>query len=399
MSCRSFFLAGVLLLVSLQAFPNGEPPTSATWNSVIGLEFDSTKVSLQQELSRECEVIENFEQPLSGHCIEELTEHFSKEPVWALSRFYYLMFGTFTSESSRLNNRYLQLKFSPSDIAGDTPKWRDIFDGQEKERVQNVRIVLEDEECAQLVNRGKIQINSNLSQRCQSRNLVKYAIYLDACMTAVNRINNLLFLRATDGQNDYEYVTAVWRLRFPTRESEIGKAKLDEILMHSIWLRNICKHVPLDGFDEAFGGFGWNPSGISVLDMTKALQDTHDEAMAIAARSGDPWAIQGFWARDIRGDLEYWQSLYGINPLLFHRWISKVGGTLGLSDAERAMHLITAYSLEKEQLKDHPDFDSYISGHSFGSDSDREIVESLIENPLPENHWMKIFSDNGRDKF
>ena len=399
MSCRSFFLAGVLLLVSLQAFPNGEPPTSATWNSVIGLEFDPKKISLQRELSRECKVIENFEQPLSGHCIEKLTEHFSKEPVWALSSFHYHMYGTYMSASSELNARYLQLKFSPSDIAGDTPKWRDIFDGQEKERVQIVRIVLEDEECAQLVNRGKIQINSNLSQRCQSRNLVKYAIYLDACMTAVNRINNLLFMRATDGQNRYEHVTSVWRQRFPTKESEIGKAKLEEILMHSIWLRNICKHVPADGFDEAFRGFGWNPSDLSVLDMTKKLQDTHDEAMAIAARTGDLWAIKGFWARNIRGDLAYWQSLYGINPLLFHRWISEVGDTLGLSDEERAMHLITAYSLEKEQSKDHPDFDSYISAHGFGSDSDREIVESLVEKPLPERQWMKILPANGRDKF
>lgn len=377
-------LLGMMLGATLQVFADSN---ETGMQSVIGQQFDVEKIAAIGNLVDECDVLKSFEEPLSDSCTARLSNYFSGRAVWEQSVFYYPMLDRFRREAPTLNRKPYALAFSMSDVTGDVPLWRDIFDGKVGERAGVVVRVFQDETCRALSNPGAIRTDLSLADRCQSRELVKYAIYLDACLTGIERINNLLARRMRlDGMTRYEHVTSRWDRLLSEEESEVAKADLTESMMHAIWMRNACAHIPAEGYDDAFRSYGWNPEGKRASDMAKELQNTHDAAMAIAARSGDVWAIQGFYVRELRVDGEYWKSLFAFSPLLFHRWMTEVGSANGLSEEEIAMHALKAYDLEKHILDD-SDRDKYLERHRLSPTSN--AVLSVIDRPMEDDQLLK----------
>lgn len=387
METRRVALLGVLLFASLQVY--SEDATS-DWETVIGQEFDAERIPAIQNLLEECSVLDIFKQPLSESCIDRLAEHFESQPVWEQSLVYYPSLDRFVRDGSVLNLRSYTLNFSQSDVTGDVPVWGEILDGNVEERGRILEQVLQEEKCMQLLSSGPILADGEVSNQCQPRELVKYAIYLDACVTGLNRINRLLLAkRPIDGVTNYEHIMREWD-SLPTHKRDIEQAKLSESMMHAVWMRNACEHIPVLVYDDAFRSYEWNTDSMSVSEMAKHLQNTHDAAMAKAARSGDTWAVQGFYLRELRFDKDYWKSLYDVNPLLFHRWMTVIGASNGHSKREVVMHALKAYDLEKHVL-DNPDFEDYIKQHRLQTTS--ETVQSLKEDPLPDGQLMRLWID------
>ena len=384
MNTRRLVLLGVFLLTTLQILSQNSENSR---NSVIGQEFDTKKFALINDVWDECHVLDPFNQPTSDSCIDKLAEYFSDQPVWEQSMVYYPMLDRLVSEGPLLNRRPYTLGFSQSDVTGNVPVWSDIFDGKVEERARTIEQVFQNETCKQLLNPGAIRTDVDVLDQCRSQELVKYAIYLDACLTGIKRINKLLLNRTPiDNETRYEQVTKEWDRRLRGKERKIAQADLNESMMHAVWMLNTCKHIPTVKYDDAFRLSEWNPQRVSVSVMARELQNTHDAAMSISARSGDAWAIQGFYVRELRLDREYWKSLYTINPLLFHRWMTVVGSALGLAEKEIAMHALKAYDLEKDLL-DNPNFEDYIKWHDLSPNG--ETILSLKEQPLQDDQLMK----------
>lgn len=338
-------LLGTLLFLSMQVFPHSDEPVRS---SVIGQKFDTTKISVIDKLMVECRILNAHEQRLSDSCIDRVAKYFSNQPVWEQSLLYIPSLDRFETLGPALNSRTWHLVISQSDVSGDVPTWSDVFDGKVEKRQSVVEQVLQDEKCARLRKRGPIRSDSNLSDECQARELVKYAIYLDTCLTGVERINRLLVERAPiDGKTTYEKVIAAWDRRLSAEASRIAQAELHESLLHAVWSYNACLHAPLDGYVDTFGSKDWDTERVwtYVEGMTKELQRAHESAMSISARAGDSWAIQGFFVKELRRDKEYWKSLYKINPLLFHRSMTDAGISLRLTDREVVMLALNAYDL------------------------------------------------------
>ncbi|MYD46420.1 MAG: hypothetical protein F4W92_08720 [Gammaproteobacteria bacterium] len=378
-------------ILTLSVLPVLSHYTGSYRKAIIGREFDTEKIVVINDLMDECSLKTAYEAPLSDSCVDRLADYFSDQPVWEQAVIYIPSLDRFHLLGPILNSRSYSLSFTQSEMMGDVPTWQDIFDNGVKERARVVEQVLQDEACGLLSSRGAINTDSDMDllNKCKARDLVKYAIYLDACLTGMDRIDFLLVPR-DDGTTWYEDTISVWNEKLSTEENKVALAKLGETVMHALWMRNACVHMPLDGFDGAFRSTGWNPEVEDVSTMAKPLQHKHDLAMSVSARSGDVWAIQAFYVKELRLDKEYWKSLYKIDPLLFHRWITVVGSANGLSEKEIVMHALKAYNLETLELDD-LDFDEYISRHEIPPNSD--TVLSLKENPIQDAQLLKPWVD------
>ncbi len=368
----------ILLLASTQAFPHS---SEVVRSPVIGQEFDTEKIPVIEELLGECHILDTFKQPLTDECIDRLANYFSLQPVWAQSMLYLPSFDRNRYRGCVLNRRPYTLAYSRSDITGDVPFWNDIFDENVEERRGVTKEVLQDAECMQLSKPGAIRNVSDFSTRCQSRELVKYAIYLDACKTSLKRIDHLLVERVgRDRTTRFNDSMNQWNHHNRT-ERTIHQAHLKETILQAVWLRNACSDNSETMYEEDFRSFGWNVWDIPETEAAEEIQNTHNAAMAIVARAGDRWAIQGFYLRTLRLDTEYWHSLYSINPLLFHRWMAVVGFSYNMSDEEVAMHALEAYDLETDVV-DNPDIDNYVGRHGISRRS--QIIQSLKKVPVVE---------------
>ena len=93
-----------------------------------------------------------------------------------------------------------------------------------------------------------------------------------------------------------------------------------------------------------------NMSQGQVNELLKQLRPMYNASIAIAARAGDEWAIQSYFEKEVRGDIEYWQSVHEINPLLSHRLMSSQLGSRWLTEEQQLLHARQAYELSKEVL-------------------------------------------------
>lgn len=387
---RKLELFGILVLVSMQVFAHSADHTQS---SVIGQVFNTAKIEFIDQIMIECRILSAHGHRLSDTCVEKLADYFSNQPVWEQSIVYIPSLDRFDRLKPSLNLRPRILMISQSDVTGDVPTWSDIFDGKAEERRRTVERVILDETCVQLRNRGPIRTDGSLSDQCHSRELVKYAIYLDTCLTGVERINSLLITgERVDGKTRYEQAIIEWDHKLSEEQNKIAQAELNESVMHAVWAHNACLSMPPDGYVDTFNSIDWDREGVAAYEeeMTQKLQQTHDSAMSISARSGDSWGIRGFFVTELRRDREYWKSLYKINPLLFHRWMTEVGSAQGLSEREVVMHAIKAYDLEKSHLDD-PDFENYIEWH--GIRHSNNTLLSLREKPMSDEELMQQWVD------
>jgi len=347
-----------------------------TRDSIVGHKFEPEEATAILDLLEECPILDAIIQAPSNSCMDRLIEHFSDQPVWQQSMVYYPVLDKFFKAGSEINRRPYELAFSKADITGDVPVWSDIFDNEQEYRALTLERTFQDPTCSQLAQRGAIQADAYLANRCESRELVKYAIYLDACLTGIGRVNELLSPRQIPirpHETRYEEVMERWD-RLPKNERLAAQIPLSESMLHAVWVRHSCSHMPSVAYDDGLQPYEWDLVGATVTEYAAKLQNTHDTAMAIAARSGDPWAIQGFYVRDLRFDMDYWQSLQTINPSLFHRWMAQAGVSYSFTDKQRSMHALKAYQLEKHLLDDF-DVEKYLGRYGYGGLSGaREIM-------------------------
>ena len=387
---RKLELLGILVLVSMQVHSHSTDPTRS---SVIGQKFDTAKIEFIDQLMVECQILSAYDNQLSDTCVEKLADYFSDQPVWEQSIVYIPSLDRFDRLIPSLNLRPRILMISQSDVTGDVPMWSDIFDGKAEERRSIVERIVQDETCALLRNRGPISNDGSLSDQCHARELVKYAIYLDTCLTGMKRINRLLVTGArVDGRTRYEQAIIEWDHKLSEEENKIAQAELNESVMHAVWAHNACLSMPPDGYVATFSLTDSDRERVSafVEEMTKQLQQIHDSAMSISARSGDSWGVRGFYVKELRRDKEYWKSLYKFNPLLFHRWMTEVGLAQGLSEREIVMHALKAFDLEKKHLDDR-DLENYIEWHGFTRSNDSLL--SLREKPMSDEELMQPWVD------
>ena len=148
-------------------------------------ETRAEKVTQLKQLEEHCNCVSEPPDSVSESCFHQLDDYFDSEPIWNTVRVNdYGVHGKM--HSAVLNRRSLSLIYIDADFAGEVPLWQDVFDGRTVERLDIVQNVLSDGTCQNLAIRGAI--DTTYATRCQARELVKYASYLDACTTAIDRI-------------------------------------------------------------------------------------------------------------------------------------------------------------------------------------------------------------------
>ena len=303
------------------------------------------------EMIEACDHEVAFANERIGHdCLKTLNALFLTRPIWETDGPLLYYDGLKSKASSHaINRRSAYLQFNRADyLLDDLPTWSDIFDGRVDHRRDIVLQVFRDDICRELAHRGEIR--PALAERCQAKELFKYATHLDACLTGLKRYTLLANPRGTDGRSVYQ--SSVDEItRQDSADQEARLAALAELHMHALWMKQICDSLPAVAFDDElqpmqFGNLG--TSDFSIAEFSKIMAKGHDAALGIAARSGDEWAIQSYYPPHPKRDPEYWKAMQRINPLLFHRWMATfVGGTF-LTDEERMWHAVRAYAIERE---------------------------------------------------
>lgn len=321
----------------------------------------------------------------SNSCMEELNEYFSTVPIWR-GVTVFLFEGTRASgHYSAFDARTAVVWYDESDYTReDLPTWSDIFDGNEEDRLNIVASVFGDSACLALKELGRIR--SSYETRCAARELFKYARYLEACMTGFARSSFFNSTVSEGGATQYE------RVRGMMNPAEIVYYKngngwhLVENFLLSIWVTQQC----LDLHFVTVGEYAIKPATGelqgTVNEMAPQLGPMYHASMAIAARAGDPWAIQAYHEKSMSGDVHYWQSVYELNPLLFHRWMSFGIGHIWFDKDMQLLHARAAYELAKEIVPEMKSvtFQEYVRGRGGGfADPEFTYVERVVDR----SHW------------
>lgn len=280
---------------------------------------------------------------LSESCMAQLDDRFLDQPVWKSARLTYQVFDRRRSHWSDLNNRVKYLAYSPSDLHV-APVWSDVLDDEIESRNQVVMHSFHDVECNSLGADSAIQ--EDLAYRCNDGDLIKYALYIDACTTAFTRV---LILSEPSMINDESgEVETMFAHSLGMIESMAGRTELIDSYLHSAWLMEKCEWMPA------------TPMGLDQLDpeepsiSPKALTETidllrvnHDQALKIAAKTGNAWAQLVYIPIDLPVDSAYMRSLHEHNPPLAHRLMASnlTNGVLSVQD--RIHHAVKAHELEE----------------------------------------------------
>ena len=240
------------------------------------------------------------------------------------------------------------------------PLWSDIFDGKIVERVAIAKQVMEKSECVGLLDKG-VGIRPRMSKRCEARELVKYAAFLDACITGSHRFFKMSSraLKNDRTQNVYEYGLKSIEKRWPSLiHQRIAIKRFVTANLRAAWVSSMCgdaenrpmvaigreasEHkTPLDEYGH--------PPPLDRKGVPVFIKKTHDNLLKIAAKSGDEWALISYYPS--YESVEYLNDLYKFKPILVHRYLASPFGHR-LADEEQLQHQIKAYLMLKEE---HPD--------------------------------------------
>ena len=330
---------------------------SAIWiTNEIAASKQATSNSLNIfEVAEVCDHGDAFPNSRTSHdCLEKLNAYFSPQPIWKVagSLFYYVDVNSKASTHA-INRRSGYLPFNSADYSlQDIPTWSDIFDGTVHDRNDIVLGVLQDGACRASAEAGGIR--PTLAERCQARELFKFATHLDACLTGFERNAILMYPQRSDGKTAYQNsIEEIERRNDPDQDARI--AQLTERHMHALWMTAICSSLPATAYDDDLQPMqlgNLDNSDFSIAEFARIMKKGHDAALGIAARAGDEWAMQSYYPPHPKRDPEYWQAMQRVNPLLLHRWMASVVGGTFLSDDERMWHAVKAYSIERESSPD-----------------------------------------------
>ena len=299
------------------------------------------------DLERFCEETGDLPEYPTESCLQKLNEYFSHVPIWRSSVVMVYQGTEGRSHPSWFDAGENFLGYNEIDfLQRDAPKWGDVFDGKEEERLDMVATVFGDSACLELTKQGKIRIA--YLDRCAAVELFKYARYLEACVTGYSRreyfnrrVNNGLstvYGRARKSMNPKVVV-----------DYRIGNGwQLVENYLLSIWMNQKCNNLHFVAVNEFISGSSSNYK--TVAGLHEQLRPMYKASIAIAARAGNSWAMKAYHDVESAGNIDYWKSVYEHNPLLFHRVMTTRLGAHWLSDAERILHAKQAYDLAAEVI-------------------------------------------------
>lgn len=337
------------------------------------------------ELEEYCESVGGLPYVPDESCVRKLHNHFETEPIWKTAKLVVDHGGKLRAHPQAFNLRSLELAYSPADLSIDeVPRWRDVFDGGIDDRLEVVRRVFDDEDCTKLEEEGPIDQSSAL--RCQAREMFKYATFLDACMTGLERIALLSMKYGEHRRPFYEVLREKVDPSLKVQEYDGSGWRLVETYLHTAWIVQQCSSMSSALIGDAVGRVDSLFERDSRRELVRELMPMHDAALAIAARAGDPWAIQSISAHGLYGDFEYWKSLREINPPLFHRWMAWLAFVSINEDSKAAALLaLKAYTVEK-QSSPMLELDKYLS--NFGiTRNDFGIPAGAVESLLEDTQW------------
>lgn len=296
---------------------------------------------------------------IGDSCYAALTTYFSTQPVWAYSKLRY--FDSFRGVKllwvRKINNRPFLLSYSRADYAIErVPLLGDIFDGRVTQRLVRFGQVLKDEECENLNRRQSTGIRENLADRCNAREMYKYATYLDVCATGKQRLEALNSIDELSKEQDLTtYDMSVYLTENKIQEFDSRTLLLEQLekgYLHAYWVTEQCNSnglvlVPNPWISAADQSVQW----ITDRNFLHAVRRTHDAALRIAAKSGDEWAIRSFPLSTYNSG-EFNDDVKENYPLLMHRHLASYTGS-GLSKdlarEERRRHQAKAYLMLEEQ--------------------------------------------------
>lgn len=319
------------------------------------LEVSDAQRSAWDRLVKQCTPIDS-RKPLSESCLDLAEQYFSKEPVWPYDMMYY-----YDAIEGWVPISIQELTFKDYTTADyvnkDVPYWYDVFDGQIEQRQEQFLDVLADSSCFDLASTNKLGIHPTKQEPCAGLELYKYAVYLNACSEAQQRLS---FLRREFPQETQNGKLNTFEISFdkldewvpdiPLRNS--AKRRIEKGFLHAYWVAEQCD---LHGFVLVPGmshlGLKTTKEKMSwELDFNNYflfVNQTHDIALRIAAKTGDDWANR---SRNIGRYLtdEFNEDLLKRYPLLFHREMGMRSG-YRFTSQERARHRAKAYLLLVEQ--------------------------------------------------
>lgn len=272
--------------------------------------------------------------PLTENCRSLAEKYFFDEPVWAYGNMYYYDWSDGWTRiyvrglGGRTNHSFADF------INDDVPMWRDIFDGQITQRQERFEQVVSDESCKDLVNRNTPGIQETKAQLCAARELYKFATYLSACDDAQSR---LTFLHKSipmesgfDSQNHYELSFEGLDKWVPDTALRISaKRRLEKAYLHARWVEGQCKRdsdLLSPGLSE--GIFSSEEIkrrfGFATDENVAVLRRTHNQALTIAAKSGDDWALRSYSFGSFTSEINH--DVMKKYPLLMYRTLGDGSG-------------------------------------------------------------------------
>nr|MYF03049.1 hypothetical protein [Gammaproteobacteria bacterium] len=319
-----------------------------------------------QQALQKCLPINRIEISKDEECLEALQTYFLNEPVWAYSTLHYYdrSDGLQPLPIKLVNSRSQVLPYSYADfLSDDIPYWRDIFDGSLHRHRSRFRQVIEDDECMELSKQTSIGIQEHLAKQCAARAMFKYATFLDACNVSMQRmmilINSPLFSEVfnSTSSSGYEAAQEIIEEKIEDRaQREVAQQRLEKGFLHAIWMEYECSpwgYSLLPEFDPLPPREGTTTitRTTSIDQMHYRIKRTHDTLLKIAAKCGDPWAIQSFPLGIFTSD-EFNDDVKERYPLLMHRHLGSHTGWFRseLSFRERLQHQAKAFLLLEESV-------------------------------------------------
>ncbi len=281
-----------------------------------------------------------LEQPveLSESCMAQLDDSFLEQPVWKAAKIKYQVFERQRGHWSEYNKRVSYLEYSPSDL-DVAPVWSDVLDGQIYTINQAVMQSFNDAECNSLAADAAIRVD--FAYRCNGDALIKYALYIDACITAFVRVDILSNLSMVNVETGM--VESMFAHSLGVTETTAGRTQLIDSYLHSAWLLERCDLMPITPMGHVSDQ---DSSRMDLIEMTDVFRDSHDTALKIAAKTGNVWAQLMYFPIDLPSDSAYMRSLYEHDPVLAHRLLASrlTYGVLSVQD--RIHHAVKAHELE-----------------------------------------------------
>ncbi|MCY3885085.1 MAG: hypothetical protein OXG24_09265 [Gammaproteobacteria bacterium] len=305
---------------------------------------------------------------LDHNCKELTARLFKDEPVWATSRLEYFDYfrGHNLMRASSFNPRYRKLKFDYSDYLNHPqPTWGDIFDQNTDTRAGITRNVLQDDECIELATYDGIR--PELSDRCLSVDLFKWATYIAICDAAEQ---NFYALSAQVASPNFRHLTNYEHSVAQLRELVLDPDRRERLIKHQqktfflvSWLSTTCHEQSIQILSPKMSEkslqflspqmrLSFKEGKIYHQDELRGLeQATHYQALRIAAKAGSIWAQSSYFPQNEGPG--YWRDLSAGMPILVHRYLGTGQGLgRGLSLLDQTRHAVQAQKLLENQYPD-----------------------------------------------